>query len=537
MSMATAEAPRFAGPRGDIPRPNPVSIPAPIQGERPIRLAILAEGALTPLGNSADATWEGYLSGRNGIVEHTYSPFTDPSYEVADKIVSSMRQQHPMLGRFMERFGDNPRVRNFILEEYLNQNPDIKADSLKMTMADPQIRVGTAGTIKDFNPVEQLVKPGILPSKEVRKLLGSYAHYAVRVGFEALSKVKTQSGEALLVPRLKENGTLNKDYQWTLNKQLVNPLYAATFVGCGFGGGDVSADVWEGLLNGDYPDPDAMMLSLLDRASFGVTEAFEINGGGEGDVAACDSFGKAMLNAAERIGNKHAQIALVIGTEGILGRPIASAMFDALDALDRGKDPRQVSRSLHKVRNGFTIAEGALGYVVADYDWAKENNIPIIYELVGFGDTSGGKESVAPNGVAQEQAMRLARRRAEMHGPIRGKVIDSGHFTGTPLGETSEILASQNVLEDKRKATIFFGSKGRVGHLLGAAGGLSQFVAGRVLQTGEVPGMVFDGEIMDEAYGWDVPTKTRLDPEVTDTVVNQFGFGDANTSLWFRKTN
>lgn len=534
MSMAAVET-RFAGPRGDIPRPHPVNIPPPIDGERPLRLAILAEGAVTPLGNSADATWEGYLSGRNGIVEHLYPPFTDSSFEVPERIVSSMTKKYPMLGRLLERFGDNPRIRGFILGEYLGENPDVKAESVRGERVDPQINVGTAGTIKDFNPVEQLVKPGILPSKEVRKLLGPYAHYAVKVGFEALSKVKNQDGEALLVPRLKEDGSVNKDYQWVINEKMAHPLYTAAFVGCGFGGGDVSADVWEGLQNGDFPDPDSMMLSLLDRASFGVTEAFGINGGGEGDVAACDSFGKAMLNAAERIANKHAYWALVIGTEGILGRPIASAMFDALDALDRGRDPRKVSRSLHKIRNGFTIAEGALGYVVADYDWAKRNKIPILYELVGFGDTSGGRESVAPNTLAQEQAMRLARRRAEMNGSIRGKVLDSGHFTGTPLGEVSEIFASQNVLQDKQAETIFFPSKGRVGHLLGAAGGLSQFVAGRVLQEGVVPGVVFDGEVMDEAYGWEIPKETRDEPEVTDAVVNQFGFGDANTTLWFRK--
>lgn len=456
-----------------------VEIPPPLDRERPIKVAVLAEGAITPLGNSADETWEAYKQGKTGIAEHRYPPYTEPL-----------------------RPGD-----------------------------DPQIRTTTAGTIKNFDPREYLVKPGIIPWREVRQF-GSYVWYGLAGGFEALRKVRTLDGVDLLVPRMKKDGNLDENYKWTINKDLVHPLYVAAMVGCGFGGGDVSSEVMELLKQQQIPSPDHMMRSLLDRAPFGLTKAFGLNGGAEGDVAACASSGKAMLNAIYRIAAGHAELALVVGTEGILDKPIASAMFDTLDALDRGRNPLKVSRSLHKVRNGFTIAEGAVALVIADSNWAKQHKIPILYEIIGFGDVSGGEEAVAPNSAAQEQAMKFAKRRAKMYGPVKGKVFNSGHYTGTPLGEGSEMLATQNVLE--RDKTIIYASKKLAGHLLGAAGNLSQFVAGKVLQEGAVPGMVFDGEIMEEAGGWDIPRETHPEPDVTDALTNQFGFGDSNVSFWSR---
>lgn len=132
--------------------------------------------------------------------------------------------------------------------------------------------------------------------------------------------------------------------------------------------------------------------------------------------------------------------------------------------------------------------------------------------------------------------MRMARRGAERIGPIEGKVFNSGHYTGTSVGEPSEVYATQNALADLQRRLLIFATKRLAGHGLGMAGNLSTLVAGHVLRTGIVPGMVFDGEMMDELAGWNVPIETYQDDDVTDAVVSQFGFGDANVALWLRKT-
>lgn len=460
--------------------------------ERPINIAVLAEGAITPLGNSADETWENFKAMKSGIVEHRYPPYTEPGSDERGRLI------------------------------------------------EPQIRAVTAGTIKNFDPIKALVETGFVPRTEVRDRLGSYAHYALAASFEALSKVKTADGKNLLILRPGIDDTMKKIerqrvYNWMLNPDLIHPLHFDTVVGTGFGGGQKAAEVWEKLKAGNIPDED-MLRSISDRASSANTQAYRGHGGTKAVTAACASSGAAELDAIRNIMLGWSQVALVVGTEGVLDKPIASAMFDALGTLDPGTDPSKVSRSLHRERNGFTMAEGAVAFVIADYDWAVQNKIPVLYRIIGAGETSGAEHNTDPNSIAQEQTLIMARRRAEKwHGPVEGKVLDSGHYTGTPKGEVSEVRATQSALIDLKDRLIMYASKRLTGHTLGAAGGVSQFVAGRALQEGIVPGMLFDGAAMDEANGWYIPRETHPEPELTDAVVKQFGFGDANVIVWLRK--
>lgn len=513
-------------------------IPPRLDRERPLNLAVLAEGAITPLGLSAGKTWEKVQAMESGIVEHRYPPFTEPIYDPPRAIISEMIGASSTFQRLIDRFGNTPTVRNFIFDEYLAEHPDIRREDIRMTKLETQIKSTTAGTIKGFNAVELLVDTGFLPRSEVVNRLDPYALYGLAASFEALRKVRTIDGVDLLIPRLKEDGVLDRNHQWTINPELVHPLFFTTFAGTGFGGGDVTAQVDDKLKMGLFPD-EHMMRSLNDRAASANTQASGGKGGAEADTAACDSSGKALLNAALRINQGLAQMALVEGTEGVLGKPYASAMFDAMGALDRGDDPLKVSRSLHRIRKGFTMAEGAVAFVIADYDYAVKMKLPVLYRIIGVGDTSGAGHNTDPNSFAQEQAMRLVRRMAQWHGPVinRGKVIVVGHFTGTLKGEVSETNAIKNSMSDLQDRTYLYGPKRLAGHMLGAAGNYSMLVAGKALQERIIPGMLFDGDSMEEAEGWKISRETHPDSDLTEAEVNQFGFGDANTAYWLTQAS
>lgn len=478
-----------------LERPLPITdLPAPLPREIPIDIAVIATGAITPLGNTMLETMQSYYDGRTGIVVKHYPPFN---------------------------IGENGR--------------------------DPVVNVTTFGMVKGWD-YRELV--GIMPYVEVNKKMSPFARYALGAAHQAMSSIQTLDGQKLIVPRLNLDGSLNKTRQWTLNKSLINPLYASVFVGTGEGGAAVSAEALQILLLGQVPTGDYMFRTLNDRGASIITQAYEMLGGAEADTAACASSGKAMLNAIYKIAMGHAEIALVVGAEGLeekmdyeIGKnnhfitenPITAAEFDALTAVDRGTDPLKVSRAFHKIRNGFTISEGATALLLADPNWAEANNIPILYRIVGAWTTSGAGSNTEPNTAAQEIAMRMARRQAEKIGPIEGKVFNSGHYTGTPVGEPSEVYATQNAFADLQQRLLFFATKRLAGHGLGMAGNLSAAVAGEVLRTGIVPGMVFAGEIMDELAGWNVPIETYQDNEVTDAFVSQFGFGDANVAIALRR--
>lgn len=469
-----------------------IELPPTIAREKPINIAILAEGVIAPDGNNADESWENTKAMKCCIVPHRYPPYTEPGVDEQGRT----------------------KVQ--------------------------QIRAVMAGVVKDFDPIKALVETGFVPRKEVQFRLGRYAQLANAAAFEALSKIRTSDGQNLLIrrPEVNDLPEIKKRmaYQWRVNRDLIHPNHFAVYGATGFGGGDESAVVSDKLKAGLIPDDD-MMRSLSDRLASTITQSIDVYGGSEADTAACASSGKSMVNAINAIIGGYIEAALVVGSEAVLDKPIASAMFDSMGALDPGTYPIKVSRSLHRERNGFVMAEGAVAFVIADYDWAAKNKLPVLYRIIGIGNTSGAGHNTEPNTAAQEMAMLLARSRAErFHGPIAGKLFVSGHFTGTRLGELSEVNSTLSALGDlSKERIIFYASKRANGHMLGAAGNKSLSTAGNVLRTLFVPGMKFDGPIMDELAGYNVPQETYYDPDVTDVVTNQFGFGDSNVTLWLRR--
>lgn len=480
------EASRFTGPNNDIRRPDNVEIPPLLEREQPYRIAVIAEGAITPLGLSAEETWENFRDGRSGIRTHEYKPYTDPR---------------------------NVDGRNL----------------------PPQIQTTTAATIEGFDPITML--EGVLAYKELKYQLDPYALYALAASFEVMKKIKTHDGTPLLVPRFDNEGEVDEDRNWIINNDLVHPAHTAVIIGSGFGGGDVSVEVMDLLRQGKIPTGDHMMRALLDRAASSVSKAFGIKGGAEGTVAACATSGKAIVDLMRKIALGEVEFGIAGGVEGVLGKPIASAMFDTFPALDRGKNPKDVSRSLYKVRRGFTMGGGAGVFGLADPDWARRHGIKILYEIVGHGDTSDAEDNTRPTGRDGEVAMREANRRADRNGKTEGKVLFAGHLTATQTGDGLEMLHAANALEEYKDRRMVVAPKRLLAHGLGSAGAQTQLIAGKALQEGIAPGTPIYEEVADEAYGWDIPQESRPEPELTDALMNEFGFGGANVSRRLRKVS
>jgi 3-oxoacyl-[acyl-carrier-protein] synthase II len=442
----------------------------------PVRVAVIGAEVVSPLGLTADETWEALKAGKKGFKRLLFPPFTES-----------------------------------------------QGDGLP-----PQIRATVGGTIENFNPKKAL--KGILPIKDILNKTDPFAQYEVYTAVGAARKVVTNDGRHLVIDRIGSDGKIDRNYPLTINPELVDPSQVGVYVGCGFGGGDVSADVMERLKGGNIPSPDDMLHELIDRSSSLVTVALNILGGGEGDVGACASSGKAGVNAIRSIMAGDNVVALWGGTEEVLTRPIASASFDAMGALDRGTDLDDVSLSFQKGRRGFVMAGGSVTLVLADPDWARQQGINVQYEIIGYGNTSDAGHDTQPNGFGGQRALLFSRRRAERQGLIEGKLLDSGHYTATPTGDGIEFMHTLSAYADlaDQKRLMHGATKMFTGHMLGAAGAMGQFAAGRALQEGIVWGHPFAREVMDEAYGCDIPRETRSEPDLTDVLSKTFGFGGAN---------
>lgn len=549
--MAVELLDRFTGPNHDIPLPAYAEVPDPLPRAMPVRIAVLAEETLTPLGNTAEETWEALKAGRSGIVEKRYPPFTDPRHPILDNLYKAMLAYDPNFQRLVDAIGDTPLVRNYMLGQIGLEDPEVAKEMLKKfprPEQPPQLRSIAAGTVKGFNPKEAFKfrfngdeeDRTYLPIPEIMNKMDPFAQYAAYTGVRAAMKVFTHNGIPLVIPRIGPDGEIDSDYPLTINPALIHPSYFGIYEGCGFGGGDISAVVWERMkIRGLIPTADHMMLELIERGASQLDKALEAKGGGEGNVGACASSGKAAVNLIHSIMVGDLEAGIWVSTEGVINRPIAAASFDAMSALDRGTDMNTVSLSLHKDRRGFVMAEGAVAFVLADPDWASRHGIPILYEIIGYGNTSDAWDDTKPNGEDGERALRFSRRKAELQGPIEGKLFDSGHYTATPEGDAKEFVHTLNVYRDLRKLSrlIHGATKRLTGHLLGAAGAWAQFAVGKAIQEGVAWGTprAGDGELMDEAYGADIPAETRYDDYITDGESKTFGFGGHNVVLNSRR--
>ena len=76
--------------------------------------------------------------------------------------------------------------------------------------------------------------------------------------------------------------------------------------------------------------------------------------------------------------------------------------------------------------------------------------------------------------------------------------------------------------------------KSMIGHLLGASGGMSLVVCVKAIETGVVPPTI-NYETPDPACDLDYVPNTAREMSVDGAMVNSFGFGGHNASLFIRR--
>lgn len=134
-------------------------------------------------------------------------------------------------------------------------------------------------------------------------------------------------------------------------------------------------------------------------------------------------------------------------------------------------------RPFDRDRDGFVVAEGAAVLVLEELEHAKARGANILAELAGYGCSGDAFHMTAPR--EDGYGAQLAMRRALKHAKIKPCHVDyiNAHATGTPAGDTAEAKAIGSLMlgEDgfqRQSDVTVSGTKGALGHLLGAAGAI-----------------------------------------------------------------
>lgn len=252
-------------------------------------------------------------------------------------------------------------------------------------------------------------------------------------------------------------------------------------------------------------------------------------------ASACATSGHALGEAAAAIARGDADVMVAGGAESTV-TPLAVGAFAQMRALStRNDDPTKASRPYDADRDGFVLGEGAVVFVLEEYEQAKRRGAKIYAELRGYGASADAfhLSSLAPGGEGSQRSMRAALATAGMSATDVDFV--SAHATSTPGGDGEEAAAIAAVFADNLANLHASAAKSMTGHLLGGAGAVGAFAAVKAIQDGIVPPSINIDNLdpVVAATGLNVTANTAVKKTVRGALANSFGFGGTNASLVF----
>jgi len=257
-----------------------------------------------------------------------------------------------------------------------------------------------------------------------------------------------------------------------------------------------------------------------------LATAFGIRGINYSVTSACATSAHCIGTAVEQIQLGKQRVVFAGGADN--AHWTLALQFDAMGALSSkyNNAPELASRPYDAHRDGFVIASGAGVVVIEELEHALNRDAHIYGEVIGYAATSDGKDMVQPSGEGAERCMRLAQKQA---GDRKVQYINT-HGTSTPVGDSVELKAIQNVFGDQ--VPKISSTKSLSGHSLGAAGvheaiySLIMMKEGFIAENANLENVEHDASLLPIVT---VPEDAELDAVMS----NSFGFGGTNASLIF----
>ncbi|MCI8759795.1 MAG: beta-ketoacyl-ACP synthase II [Clostridia bacterium] len=250
-------------------------------------------------------------------------------------------------------------------------------------------------------------------------------------------------------------------------------------------------------------------------------------------VTACASSTHAIGEAYKTIQYGSEDVILAGGTEASICE-VGMAGFENMKALSSSKNKNRASIPFDKERSGFVMGEGAGVLVLEELEHAKKRGANIYAEVIGYGATSDAYHitSPAPNGEGGARAMKRAIEDANM----KPEEIDyiNAHGTSTYLNDSCETMAIKSALGEASKKVMVSSTKGNIGHLLGAAGGVEAIFCAKAIENNIIPPTIHY-EVKDEECDLDIVPNEVRKAEVKVAMSNSLGFGGHNSSIILKK--
>jgi len=185
--------------------------------------------------------------------------------------------------------------------------------------------------------------------------------------------------------------------------------------------------------------------------------------------AACAAGNVGLIQGYQMLQLEEVEYALCGGVSESIHTFGIFASFKSQVALATHEKPEKASRPLDKDRNGIVVSEGGCIFLLESLESAISRGAKIYAEVVGYAQNSDAMDFVLPNYKQQVACMKKALKRVELQ-PEQIDLVNL-HATSTPMGDVEEAKAVREVFGSS-DFTYINGTKGHIGHAMGAAGAL-----------------------------------------------------------------
>jgi 3-oxoacyl-[acyl-carrier-protein] synthase II len=283
-----------------------------------------------------------------------------------------------------------------------------------------------------------------------------------------------------------------------------------------------------------------MMKALTNMGAAQIAMRYGIHGPSLSVATACASTLDALGVAAGLIESGRADTVIVGGTEAGHSPESGAHLDDFMPAMAYAPalfgmnstelDASKACLPFDVNRSGIATSEGSAAFVLERADLAEKRGANILGYLAGYGSIADAYHPSAPDpsGQWEARAMQLAVADAG----LSNDDIDGlyAHATGTPVGDTPEIRAINQLYGNRKRPLLVTSVKGHFGHAAAASGGMSLIAGLKDMANGQFLNTA-NTRRPDPEIAFEVVLNKPRKCEIRAFQVNSFGFGGQNASI------
>ncbi|KUL37324.1 hypothetical protein ADL22_21895 [Streptomyces sp. NRRL F-4489] len=242
-------------------------------------------------------------------------------------------------------------------------------------------------------------------------------------------------------------------------------------------------------------------------------------------TTACSAGSDAVLMGAELIRSGRREVCVCVGADVVtpakrLGHSLLGTMTD------------EALRSFDARHNGMVLGEGAGVLILESAAHARRRSAPVRAVLRGTGSANDAAGMTAPDPSGASVVLAVERALAGSGLTAGDLAVVSAHGTGTPVNDAVEATSLRTLFGSGEPGPVVFGTKGALGHSLGACGTIEAITVIQALHDGQVPPVQGLDTPMDD-FPLPLPAGAPEPVAGTAGLSLTLGFGGFNTALLF----